>query len=235
MRRAAGGGRFLLRFSPRFRQSGKRNEPMVRTRLRIRFRKQGDLRLIGHHDLVRAWERLLRRAGLKLRMSEGFHRRPKLSFPSALSIGLLGIDEALELELDGEYSALQVEAAMLPHLPPGLSVNSVETLPPHGKPAQVVGVTFELDVPPARQAQAAQRIQQWLAETSHVVHRPDGRPLDWRPLFEDLRLADGRLRMAMRVTRQGSIRPRDLLAVLELQDLEQQECYLTRTAVELEA
>jgi radical SAM-linked protein len=208
---------------------------MVRTRLRIRFRKQGDLRLIGHHDLVRAWERLLRRAGLKLRMSEGFHPRPKLSFPSALSIGLLGLDEVLELELNGEYSADQVETAVAPHLPPGLSVNSVETLPPDGKPAQVVGVAFELDVPPARQAHAAQRIQQWLAESSHVVRRPDGRPLDWRPLVGELRLEGGRLRMAMRVTRQGSIRPRDLLAVLELEDLEQLDCYLTRTAVELEA
>ncbi len=152
-----------------------------------------------------------------------------------MSIGLLGIDEVLELELNGEYSAGQVETAMTPHLPPGLSVNSVETLPPDGKPAQVVGVAFELDVPPARQAHAAERIQQWLAESSHVVHRPDGRPLDWRPMVDDLRLDDGRLRMAMRVTRQGSIRPRDLLAALELEDLEQQDCYLTRTAVELEA
>jgi radical SAM-linked protein len=208
---------------------------MVRTRLRIRFCKQGDLRLIGHHDLVRAWERLLRRAGLRLRMSEGFHRRPKLSFPSALSIGLVGIDEVLELELDGDYSTAQVEAALGPHVPPGLRVNSVETLPPRGKPAQVVGVAFELDVPPARQAHATEQIQRWLAECSHVVPRADGRQLDWRPLVKDLRLADGRLRIEMRVTRQGSIRPRDLLAALELEDLEQQECFLTRTAVELEA
>jgi radical SAM-linked protein len=208
---------------------------MVRTRLRIRFRKQGDLRLVGHHDLVRAWERLLRRAGLKLRMSEGFHPRPKMSFPSALSIGLLGLDEVLELELDGEYSTAQVETAMAPQLPPGLTLKSVEMLPPHGKPAQVVAVAFELDVPPARQALAAQRIQQWLAESSHVVEREGGRPLDWRPLVEELRLDDGRLRMAMRVTPQGSIRPRELLAMLDLEDLEQQECHLTRTAVELAA
>ena len=36
---------------------------MVRQRVRIRFAKQGDLRLIGHRDLMRTWERLFRRAG----------------------------------------------------------------------------------------------------------------------------------------------------------------------------
>ena len=77
---------------------------MVRTRLRIRFRKQGDLRLIGHHDLVHAWERLLRRAGLKLRMSQGFHQRPKLSFPSALSIGLFGITARQPLVIEQLFS-----------------------------------------------------------------------------------------------------------------------------------
>ena len=34
---------------------------MVRRRVRIRFRKEGDLRWIGHLDLLRCWERLLRR------------------------------------------------------------------------------------------------------------------------------------------------------------------------------
>ena len=54
---------------------------MVRQRVRIRFRKQGDLRLIGHRDLVRCLERLFRRAGLPLGMSEGFHPKPRMSFP----------------------------------------------------------------------------------------------------------------------------------------------------------
>ncbi|HEX3724775.1 MAG TPA: TIGR03936 family radical SAM-associated protein, partial [Pirellulales bacterium] len=63
---------------------------MVRQRVRIRFRKQGDLRLLGHRDLLRAWERLLRRTGLELRMSAGFHPRPKINFPSALAVGIAG-------------------------------------------------------------------------------------------------------------------------------------------------
>ena len=66
---------------------------MIRQRARIRFRKEGDLRLIGHRDLVRAVERTLRRAGVQLSMSEGFHPKARLNFPSALSVGITGEDE----------------------------------------------------------------------------------------------------------------------------------------------
>jgi uncharacterized protein (DUF2344 family) len=34
------------------------------TKLRIRFRKAGELRLFSHHDLMRCFERMLRRAAI---------------------------------------------------------------------------------------------------------------------------------------------------------------------------
>jgi len=34
---------------------------MVRDKVRIRFRKCGDMRLVSHHDLMRCFERMLRR------------------------------------------------------------------------------------------------------------------------------------------------------------------------------
>ena len=63
----------------------------IRQRVRIRFRKSGDLRLIGHRDLVRAWERAFRRAALPLGMSEGFHPKPRMSIPAALGLGIEGL------------------------------------------------------------------------------------------------------------------------------------------------
>ena len=60
---------------------------MLRRRIRIRFRKIDDVRQISHLDLIRTMERLFRRAGLQLGMSEGFHPKPRMSFPSALNVG----------------------------------------------------------------------------------------------------------------------------------------------------
>ena len=72
---------------------------MVRHRVRIRFCKQGDLRWIGHRDLMRCMERLFRRAALPLGMSQGFHPKPRMSFPAALAVGIAAMDEVMELEL----------------------------------------------------------------------------------------------------------------------------------------
>jgi radical SAM-linked protein len=69
--------------------------PQLRLRVRIRFTKQDDLRWIGHRDLMRVWERLFRRAGVALSMTEGFHPKPRINFPSALAVGIAGMDELL--------------------------------------------------------------------------------------------------------------------------------------------
>ena len=69
------------------------------SRVRIRFCKQADLRLISHRDLVRTIERLFRRAGVAVSLSEGFHPKPRMMFPSALAVGIDGLDEVLEVDL----------------------------------------------------------------------------------------------------------------------------------------
>ena len=93
---------------------------MVRLRVRLRFSKQGDLRLIGHRDLMRCLERLFRRAGLALSFSEGFHPKPRMTFPLALAVGIEGVDEVMELELAETTTADELLRRFTPHAPPGL-------------------------------------------------------------------------------------------------------------------
>src|SRR5260221_11475364 len=109
---------------------------MVRRQVRIRFCKHGDLRLLGHRDLARAWERVFRRAGVDLRMSEGFHPKPRLSFPSALAVGVSGADEVLEAELTCPWPTDEVAAALARCAPAGLTVTTVELLPTGTPPPQ---------------------------------------------------------------------------------------------------
>ena len=75
-----------------------------RFRVRLRFSKCGDLRWIGHRDLIRLMERLFRRAQLKLSMSQGFHPKPRMSYASALAVGIEGLEEVLQLELSEEMA-----------------------------------------------------------------------------------------------------------------------------------
>jgi radical SAM-linked protein len=207
---------------------------MVRQRVRIRFTKQDDLRWLSHRDLVRAWERLLRRAAVPLGMTEGFHPKPRMNFPSALAVGIAGLNELVEIELSAPWSAQQLREALAPHLPPGLSVEKVEVMPPeHGK-AQAVEVEFQAILPPERQTAAAERVDWLQAQPSYLIQR-EGRsaPLDLRPLIAGLTICEGVLSMRLRLDRQGSARPREVLAALGVDDLEVHGGTLTRTRVEV--
>lgn len=207
----------------------------LRNRVRIRFTKQGDLRWISHRDLMRLWERLFRRAGVALSMTEGFHPKPRINFPSALAVGIAGLDELLEVDLAEERSADSLGEAIAGELPEGLLVKAIEMLPAPDRKAQVSFVTFQMPVPPERQEILAQRIEWLLGQTSLPIQR-EGRknPLDLRPLVVELGLTDGTLRMRLRVDREGSARPREVLQALEIEDLEYEGFFLTRTRVEAE-
>jgi radical SAM-linked protein len=206
---------------------------MVRQRARIRFCKQGDLRLIGHRDLARTIQRAFRRAEIHLGMSQGFHPKPRMSFPSALAVGVAGLQEVMEVELAEPYTALQIQERLALHPVPGLTLRCVEILPPGTPKARVRSTSWEIPVPPARLAETASRIDRLTAN-------PDGLPRDGseapqpRRGLEELTLCRGVLQMRLRAGPGRIAGPRDVLAALGLCDLEQGVHRLTRTMVELD-
>ena len=209
-------------------------ERRVRLRVRIRFSKQGDLRLIGHRDLMRCLERVFRRAGLALSFSQGFHPKARMTFPLALAVGIEGVDEVMEVELAESYTAEELLRRLPPQCPPGLAIRTIDVLPQEAKKAQVRSVAYEAPIPSASQTALCDRIEHLLATSSWPIERAHGRrPIDLRPLIVELALDEGVLQMRLRVDSHGSVGPRDVLAALGLADLEQQGVHLRRTAVEV--
>jgi radical SAM-linked protein len=207
---------------------------MARLRVRIRFAKQGDLRLTSHRDLMRTWERLFRRAGVALAMTEGFHPKPKMMFPSALAVGIEGLNEILEIELAEAQEPAELTEIIRAHAPPDLVIHGIERLET-GHKTRLRGMTFAVDVPAERQSDVAHKIERLLAQESFNVSR-EGRDgtLELRPLIEALELDDrGALTMRLRVGADGSVRPREVLAALGLTDVEALGNVMRRTAVEL--
>ncbi len=231
---------------------------MDRQRVRIRFRKQDDLRLISHRDLARAWERLFRRAGLPLAMSEGYHPHAKINFPSALALGVEGWDEVVEVTLDRDQPndslhAEELRERLVSLAPPGLVITRVVVLAQgHPKP-QVESVSYRLPVPADRHDALQQAIDRLLAKSTHQIDRPvtmkarqagrrrnrrsdDPRRttrLDLRGALERLSLADGHLWLTLRMDGTGQIRPAEVLTALDAEDLLQGAINWTRTGVHL--
>lgn len=243
---------------------------MTRTRVRIRYRKQDDLRWLGHHDLVRAWDRLLRRADARPAMSEGFHKRPRMNFPSALAVGIGALDEVFELELEDDCNLDDLQSRLNAHAPPGLCIVSIERMAPPARFSQPAGAVYEIRVPADRcepvRAQLA-RLQRApsgphtadaaLSPAAEVVSAPTDstasagaiaetataapetsapvEPASLPAAVRNVTLDDDVLRMDLRLGEAGAVRPRELLAILGLDDLEATGAQIVRTRVEVKS
>jgi len=205
---------------------------MVQTRVRIRFSKQGDLRLISHRDLLRTFERLFRRAAIDVRQSEGFHPKPRMNFASPLALGIAGLDEVLEVDLVDFISPDELLETLNRHTVPGLSFHAVEMLD-HTRKAQAHSLCYAAALPESDVEQIASSAAALMARPTCVVRREhDDRAVDIRPLIEDLRVEGTVLQMKLLVSDQIGVRARDVLEELGLGDLELTGL-VTRTAVEL--
>ena len=94
---------------------------------RIEYRKFGPLVFISHLDLIRCWERIVRRADISVSFTEGFHPRPKISFSPPLPVGFEGERELLDLRL--EEPSFDIKNKINKVVPYGIYVNNVFFIP----------------------------------------------------------------------------------------------------------
>jgi radical SAM-linked protein len=190
-------------------------------RLRITFSKGDVLKYTSHLDLVRLWERSLRRAGVGLAYSGGFNPRPRMQLAAALPLGHTGEAEWLDVWLEAPIAIGKFATALVPVLPRGLTISQVVQVG-LGEPALQTeitsaeyDVTVEWDEPVER---VEVRIEHVLGATQLLQERR-GRPYDLRPLIEELRLSqrrEGNIALQMQLAaRQGATaRPEAVLRAL---------------------
>jgi radical SAM-linked protein len=206
---------------------------MVRDKVRIRFRKGGELRLVSHHDLMRCFERMLRRSGLPFHSTEGFNPKPRLVFALSLALGIVGCEEVVELELDELLPAEEIHSRLLAQAPAGLEILQVQRVDAKVG-AQVRRVCYRVAIPGEQRVELAERITALLAAPHCWVERsrPQPRRLDIRCYIRDMRLREVDLEMDLEVTPQGTARPDEILRLLGLGDLLANGAVLERTRLE---
>ena len=205
-------------------------------KVRLRFAKLGDLRMVSHHDLMRCLERTLRRAEIPVATSQGFNPRPRLVFAQALALGIEGHREVLELELAAPMEPSEVLRRLAAHAPPGLEFAEAEAVAP-GRPAQPGVAHYALPIPADRRDAARAAVEAFLAGESrpYTRHRPDRTvAIDLRPHVLGAELdPDGVLRLRLKLSPGGSARPEEVIDALGLRDLLARGAVLARTELEL--
>lgn len=208
---------------------------MVSDKVRIRFRKAGDLRLVSHHDLMRCWERMLRRAAIPFHRTGGFNPKPRLVFALSLALGIVGSQEVVELELDEAVSPEELADRLRRQAPGGLEILEVRRIDPK-LTAHVRRVTYRIAMPPARTDNVAPRAAELLARAEVWVERerPQPRRLNIRPYLDAVRIDAAALAMDLWVTPNGTARPDELLELLGLGDVLTEGGVLERCTIEIE-
>jgi len=87
-----------------------------------RFCKKGDLKYISHLDIVRLFQRAIRRAGLPVSLSEGFTPHYKISFDKALKLGVESEGEAAAFTVSGSIDPEEFKNRINEKLPEGIRV-----------------------------------------------------------------------------------------------------------------
>ncbi len=163
-------------------------------RLRVTFSRGQEVKYISHLDLMRLWQRALRRAGLPLAYTKGFSPHPRLSLAAPLAIGVTSGGELMDVFLDRRVSPHFFLAELGKQLPRGVDVSEVvETglgLP--SLQSQVLHAEYEVGIETDRErADVEGSVSSLLAtETLPWQHARDKeiRKYDLRALIDTIRL-----------------------------------------------
>lgn len=91
-------------------------------RLRINFSRGEEVKFLSHLDLMRFWEKALRRARMPLAYSEGFSPHPRISIAAPLSIGVTSNAEQMDILLNQWISPETFTSLVSKQLPPGIEL-----------------------------------------------------------------------------------------------------------------
>ena len=123
-------------------KSGSSKPPAV---FLINFKKTGRTAFLGHLELVELFKRAFRRAGISLAMSEGFHPQPKMSFLTALPLGVVSEDEYLRVVTTEIMSPDNLARRLAESLPTDIIVKGAHMLPFHQSKIQPKAVTWKIE------------------------------------------------------------------------------------------
>ncbi len=98
-------------------------------RLRVHFGKQGDMRLVSHLDLIRLFDRVLRRAQIPIAFTGGFHPGPRISPANALALGATSSGEIVDFELTALMEPERFAQLLAKHLPENIPIYAVTEIP----------------------------------------------------------------------------------------------------------
>lgn len=165
-------------------------------KVRVRFSKEGAMKFIGHLDIMRYFQKAIRRAGLDIAFSEGFNPHMIMSFAAPLGVGITSTGEYFDMELKTAPSSLELVRRLNAVMADGMQVLSCREVP-EGKGNNAMSLVAAADYrigfregkePPVGWQE---KLSQFLAQPEILVMKKTKKgekELDIRPLIYQMEL-----------------------------------------------
>jgi radical SAM family uncharacterized protein/radical SAM-linked protein len=202
------------------------------TRVRLTLTKRGRSRFVGHLEYLTMFQRAVRRAGLPIRFSQGFHPLPKVSYLEALPMGVASEAELVDLELLHPLEIERIITDVNAQLPAGFRVVAGEIIPwkSPSPSASVVSSSYRIPLPASSPGMLADSLREFLAsERIEFARMKKGREeiMDLRPNVIDLSLTDDAL--IMELVKGSPLQVAAYLFALDIEDV--RRLGVTKTAM----
>ena len=113
-------------------------EEVCALKLRIKYTKTGVLRFIGHLDVMRLFQKAIRRAKLDVSYSKGFSPHQIISFAAPMPLGMTSEGEYFDGEFDSVTTTKDMMDRLNSTLPDGVKVLDIVKVPEDAKPSMSV-------------------------------------------------------------------------------------------------
>lgn len=191
-------------------------------KVRVKFRKFGPVRFIGHLDVMRFFQKCIRRAELDIAYSQGFSPHQIMSFAAPLGVGLTSDGEYMDIELNtvttsadmiqrlNDASVYGIEIVSMKELPEGAG-NAMASVAAAG-----YTVTFREDRAPAFDyKEAFERLMKQEAILIHKETKKSTLEIDLKPGIYELSVKeDGSIYMLVDASSSGNIKPIQIIEAL---------------------
>ncbi len=121
-------------------------EEVCALKIRIKFEKTGCMKFVGHLDIMRYFQKVMRRADVDICYSEGFSPHQKMSFAAPLGVGLTSLSEYFDIEVNSTDSSSKMIERMNETMVEGMKVTGYRLLDENSKNAMSIVAAADYNV-----------------------------------------------------------------------------------------
>ena len=191
--------------------------------IRIRFGKEGMMRYIGHLDVLRTFQKIFRRAGVRMIYSNGYSPHPVMSFALPLGLGQTSEGEYLDAAVEDGADPKAVLRALKEATSKELPVYALRVLPEKAENAMaaVGGAVWKVMLPQNMPAEGANSALKAILSRETIILPKKTKTreieLDIRPMIVSAVIEDGSLLMTIAAGSRANLAPDVLPGLLAAQ------------------